>query len=252
MKDNLCAAIDTPVQTNRFLHYIEPVGVWSINPYRQCQHRCLYCISNSQGDSIPWFPAGAVVPALRSRLPQVPPDSELFVGALVDAYPSIERGLGITRLILRELVNQERPFCITTKSDLVTRDIDLLSEHPGHCDISISLCTLDDDALWLLEPGAPSSSERLAAIQMMRAAGIEVLIDAAPWIPGISNARELIVQRPGDVPIQFAPLDLHPFGGQITLLGRKYIQDEIEAEYYKERDSIGMIDGVVWKDPLPA
>lgn len=250
MKDNLCAAVDTTGTANRFLQYLDPVGVWSINPYRRCQHRCLYCISSSQGESSPWFPAGAVIPALRTRLPQVPATSEIFLGAIVDGYPPIERGLGITRLILRELVDQERPFCINTKSDLVTRDIDLLREHTAHCDVYMSLCSLDDDALWVLEPGAPSSFERLEAIRLLHAAGVEVAIDASPWIPGITDARELIAQRPEGVPMQFAPLNITHLGGVITLLGRKYTQPEIDADYLITRSTVGDIDGITWKDPI--
>jgi len=250
MQDNLCAKIDTVGDASQFLQYIASAGIWSINPYRHCQHRCIYCIARSQGESTPWHAPGAVIPVLRSALQQIPYDAEIFIGSLVDAYPPLERGLGITRLILRELVYQQRPFCINTKSDLVTRDIDLLDEHNGHCDVCLSLCSLDDDALWVLEPGAPSSLERLDAIRVLHQSDIEVIIDASPWIPGISNARELIAQRPDNVPVHFAPLDLRCLGGQITLLGRKYTQEEIDTAYCAERDALGEIDGVLWKETV--
>lgn len=250
MKDNLCATVETAGTANRFLHFVEEVGIWSVNPYRQCQHRCLYCLAGSQGESSPWYPAGSVIPAFRMQLPKVPLGSELFIGAMVDAYPPIEKGLGVTRLIIHELVDQERPCCITTKSDLVTRDIDLLLQHPGHCDVAISLCSLDDDSLWLLEPGAPSSTERLLAVEQLQTAGIAVMIDASPWIPGISDAWEIIVRRPDNVPVQFAPLDVRHSGGTMTLLGRKYTQEEIDDSYCRLRDEMGHIDGITWKDPL--
>lgn len=249
MWDTSLPARDARGAETQFVHYIDQAGIWSINPYRQCEHNCLYCIAGSQGRSEPWHPAAAVVPALRSHLTHLPDDIELFVGALVDAYPTIELTTGITRLVLRELVNQERPFCITTKSDLVTRDLDLLCEHAGHCDVIISLSTLDADVLWTLEPGAPTAAQRLDAVRELHAAGIQVAIDASPWIPGISRADEIIDRRPHDVPVQFAPLDLGRFGGSFTLGNRTYTQHEIDTAYLVARESVGSVVGVVWKDP---
>lgn len=237
-------------ENSRLLWFINEVGVWSLNPYRKCAFRCIYCIAGTQGEAIPWYPAGTVIPKLRDALGRVPHDTELFVGALADAYPPVEKELSLTRMILQELSRQERPFCINTKSTLVCRDMDILLSHTGHCDVYIGLCSLDDDAFRKLEPGAPSASERFDAIRTLNEAGIDVNIDAGPWIPGLSNAEDLIAKRPAGVNIQFEPLDIRHFGDSATILGRTFTQEEIDSYYRIERQKIGNIAGVLWKDPL--
>ncbi len=222
-----------------------------MNPYRKCAFRCIYCIAGTQGEATPWYPAGTVIPKLSAALGQVPHNTELFVGALTDAYPPVEKELCLTRTILKELSRQVRPLCITTKSTLICRDMDILSSHAGHCDVYIGLCSLDDDVLRKLEPGAPSASERFNAIRTLNEAGIDVNIDAGPWIPGISSAEELIAKRPAGVNIQFEPLDIRHFGDSATILGRTFTQEEINSYYRIERQKIGDITGVLWKDPLP-
>ncbi|MHB9133378.1 MAG: radical SAM family protein [Armatimonadota bacterium] len=181
---------------------------------------------------------------------KVPIDTELFIGAMTDAYPPQEKELGITRLILRELIAQRRPFCINTKSDLVCRDIDFLAAYQEHHDVCLSLCTLNEQALQALEPGAPTAAARLQALRQLHQAGIEVAIDASPWIPGISDADALIAVRPTGVTIQFAPLDIRHIGGSVRLLGRQLTQQEIDEAYHEERERLGEIAGVIWKDTL--
>jgi len=240
----------TAEQDDNFLvRKIKSIGIWSINPYRGCAHRCVYCVARHQGDAVPWFPKEEVISELRLRLTQVSRDTELFVGSLVDAYPAEEGQLKITRIILKELSEQRRPFCIGTKSSLVCRDIDILQDHPVHCDVYLSLCSLQNDVLQSLEPGAPSVLERLNALSRLAEAGVDVNIDAAPWIPGISNAEELIRKTPKNGKIQFAPLDTLVFGGTMKLMGTKYVQEEINKAYLAERQRIGDLPGVWWKDP---
>ena len=236
---------------DKLVHYLDIVGIWSINPYQRCAHRCQYCIACSQGESTPWYGADALIPVFRSGLAQVPGGTELFIGVLADAYPPVERDNGLTRLLIEELVRQQRPFCISSKSDLVCREIDLLAGYREHCDVYLSLCSMQEEALRVLEPGAPAAAQRIAALHRLHAAGIAVNIDAAPWIPGISDAAALIAMLPDGANIQFAPLDLHHCNGSITLLGWRYTQAEIDAAYRQERARIGEQARVIWKDPLP-
>jgi len=233
----------------RLVWFIEAVGIWSINPYRGCYHGCVYCIAHSQGEPVPWHSPDTAIPELRAALKGVAEDTELFVGSLIDAYPPAEKRLGLTREILKELSAQARPFCVSTKSALLCRDIDILVSHPAHCDVYMSLCALDEDALRVLEPGAPSVKERLEAMTTLSDAGIDVNIDAAPWIPGISDAAALIARRPPGVGIKFAPLDLAHAGGAMTLLGRTYTQRDVNRAYDEERKRVGSVHGVVWTDP---
>ena len=173
--------------------------VWSVNPYRACGIRCVYCIARSQGKAEPWFGPDRVTDELRTRIAEVPSDVEVFVGSLVDAYPREEEDLGVTRLVLSELSRQVRPFCINTKSNLVQRDADILVRHEGHCDVFMSLCSVDQGIISRLETNAPSVADRLQAVSVLDAAGVDVNIDAAPWIPGVSDIGALIDAWPAGV-----------------------------------------------------
>ena len=225
--------------------------VWSVNPYKACGIRCVYCIARSQGNAQPWFGPACVVDELRKRLADVPRDTELFVGALVDAYPPEEERLGVTRLALTELSLQARLFCINTKSCLVQRDSDILLKHKGHFDVFMSLCSIDQDLISSLEPFAPSVSDRLETISALHGAGIDVSIDAAPWIPGASDINSILNATPAGVRVQVAPLDIRHIGHEATIAGMCFTQEKINAAYNQHRNAVGNNPRVRWKEPVP-
>jgi len=223
---------------------------WSINPYRRCGIGCVYCIARSQGKAEPWFDRDHVTDELRSRLLAVPPEVEVGVGALIDAYPPEEEKLGLTRLVLAELSRQKRPFCVNTKSDLVQRDIDILINHDGHCDVFLSLCSLDESVLSELEPRAPSAADRLRAVSALHHAGVDIHIDASPWIPGVSDIGALLDALPAGVCIQVAPLDIRPLGPEATIAGMRFTQKRIHDAYRLHRKAVGDNPRVRWKVPF--
>lgn len=225
--------------------------VWSVNPYKQCGIRCVYCIARSQGKAVPWFGPDRVVDELRSRIAEVPPDVEVGVGALVDAYPQEEEELGVTRRVLTEMSRQTRPFCVNTKSNLVQRDTDILVQHQGHCDVFISLCALDESIISRLELNAPSVADRLQAVSALHHAGVDVNIDAAPWIPGVSDISALLDALPLGVHVQVAPLDIRHIGTEATLAGMSFTQEQINAAYRQHREAVGNNSRVRWKDTVP-
>jgi DNA repair photolyase len=230
------------------VHFISEVGIWSVNPYRGCPFRCVYCTARGQGEAVPRLMPDEAAARLREALQDVPPDAELFVGAMADAYPPVEAELGLTREVLREVSRQGRAFCVNTKGTLVTRDTDVLKAHQGHCDVYVSLGMLDEAAVRALEPGAPPAAERLHVIGELHAAGIDVNVDASPWIPGVSCLEELLDRLPAGVGVQVTPLDLRHLGGRITLLGRALAQADVNASYAVERRRLGDRPGVLWKD----
>jgi len=221
--------------------------VWSVNPYKACGIRCVYCIARSQGKAEPWFGADRVTDELRRRLAQVPLDVEVFIGALVDAYPPEEQDIGVTRAVLTELSRQGRPFCINTKSNLVQRDTDILVNHKGHCDVFLSLCSLDESIISQLEPNAPSVAERLQAVSTLFQAGVDINIDASPWIPGISDIGALLDVLPTEVHIQVAPLDIEHIGSEVKFAGMNFTQEQIDTEYQKHREAVDNDSRVRWK-----
>ena len=228
----------------KFVQFIESVKIWSINPYNRCSHRCVYCISGSPGESAPYYTRDKVGEELKKAIQDIDPVMEMGVGAVSDAYPPIEAELNITREALIMLSSLKRKFCVNTKSDQVLRDMDILKYHQVHCDVYMSVASLNEKALKELEPFAPSVSRRLEAVMKLHAEGIAVGIDASPWIPGISCAAALRKAVPIAIPIQFTPLDIQWIDWLRTSLN--FTQEEIDRAYAEEKNKNTSMKNVTW------
>lgn len=172
----------------------------SINPYRGCEHGCVYCYARPTHE---YFGLSAGLD-FESRIfvkPDAPRllESELSsnrwkpqtiaLSGVTDCYQLVERSLKITRQCLEVLSRFRNPCCIVTKSHLVTRDIDILSrmaEWNGAA-VFISLSSLRSELLDRLEPRAARPHKRLQAIQTLHEAGVPVGLLAAPAIPGLND-----------------------------------------------------------------
>lgn len=172
----------------------------SINPYRGCEHGCIYCYARptheylglSSGlDFETRIMAKLDAPQLlrqelsaRSWTPQV-----IAMSGVTDCYQPIERKLKITRGCLEVLAEFRNPVCIVTKNHLVTRDIDLLSELArfNAAGVYVSVTSLDPELAAKLEPRASLPAHRLDAIRRLREAGVPVGVMVAPVIPAITD-----------------------------------------------------------------
>jgi len=172
----------------------------SINPYRGCEHGCIYCYARPTHEYL-GFSAGLdfetrilvkeEAPKLLAKelsakkwVPQI-----LAMCGVTDPYQPIERRLELTRGCLEVLAEFRNPVGIVTKSSMVTRDIDLLqrlAEH-GAVAVSISLTTLDPDLHAVMEPRTTTPRERLRTIRRLADAGIPVRVMTAPVIPGLTD-----------------------------------------------------------------
>ena len=180
----------------------------SINPYRGCEHGCIYCFAR------PTHAYHDLSPGLdfESRLFAKPNAAKLLweelgkpgytvrpmaLGTNTDPYQPIEGKWRITRSVLEVLAETRHPLTITTKSDRVTRDIDLLApmaEQQLAC-VAISVTSLTSEIARTLEPRAPRPEKRLAAIRALSEAGIPTYVAIAPIVPGITDHEiEHIVQ----------------------------------------------------------
>ncbi len=172
----------------------------SINPYRGCEHGCIYCFARP---SHAYFGLSSGLD-FETRLfakPQAPELLErelsrpgyrcrtIAIGTNTDPYQPIERQRRIMRAILEVLSAFHHPVCITTKSALVVRDIDLLASLAGRglARVAISLTTLDRDLARRLEPRAAVPERRLAAIGLLAKAGIPTMVMVAPVIPALTD-----------------------------------------------------------------
>jgi len=174
----------------------------SINPYRGCEHGCVYCFARP---SHAWL---GLSPGLdfESRLFYKPDAPELLrrelaargyrpapiaVGINTDAWQPVERKLRITRALLEVLLECRHPFSIVTKSALIERDLDLLAAAArlGLVSVAVSVTTLDRKLARVMEPRAAAPHRRLEVIRKLSDAGVPVSVLVAPLIPVLTDGE---------------------------------------------------------------
>ncbi len=180
----------------------------SINPYRGCEHGCVYCyarpthayldLSPGLDFETKLFAKTNAVALLRSELAaQHYQCSPIALGANTDPYQPIERKYRITREILEVLAETRHPVTIVTKGALVERDIDLLAALAAinAAQVFISITTLDTELARRLEPRATAPLRRVETVRRLADAGIPVGVLVAPTIPGLNdNEMESILE----------------------------------------------------------
>jgi len=223
--------------------------VWTINPYAACEFRCVYCITQAQGESRPKLAADAVRAQLRAELAEAPAKFGIVVGGMSDAYPRVEDEHGLTRRVLEELIAQGREFHVVTKGTGILRDLDLLVPHRHAVKVQVSLSAVDDAVLAALDPGAPSARERLALVATLAGAGLDVTVAVTPWIPEVTEVDAILARVPRGVDLQVGPLTVPLFHDGIRVLGRRWTQDEIDRRYVAERRRAGADARVRWLYP---
>lgn len=172
----------------------------SINPYRGCEHGCIYCYARPTHEYLGWsagldFESKIMVKEDAPQLLRRELSSKkwkpqcLALSGVTDCYQPIERKLKLTRRILEVLAEFRNPVGIVTKNRLVTRDIDVLQELAAYQCVAIfvSLTTLDLSLNRVLEPRTSSPAQRLEAIRQLAEAGVPVGVMTAPVIPGLND-----------------------------------------------------------------
>jgi DNA repair photolyase len=190
----------------------------SINPYRGCEHGCIYCYARPTHEYL-GFSAGLdfesrimvkeEAPELLARELSAPrwKPQVLVMSGVTDPYQPIERRLQLTRRCLEVLARFCNPVAIITKNQLVTRDTDLLGELAAHraAAVNISVTSLDPKLQRVLEPRTSTPRARLDAIAQLRAAGIPVGVMVAPIIPGLTDHEvPAILRAAAEAGAQFA------------------------------------------------
>ncbi len=174
----------------------------SINPYRGCEHGCVYCFARPSHAFLGLSPGLDFETQLRAK-PEAAAVlrrelgraryacAPVNLGANTDPYQPIERDRRLTRAILEVLAECHHPVTIITKSALVVRDLDLLAPMAarGLAQVTISLTTLDPALAAILEPRAARPPRRLATIARLAAAGIPVGVFTSPMIPAINDGE---------------------------------------------------------------
>ena len=203
----------------------------SINPYRGCEHGCIYCFARPTHAFLDLSPGLD----FESRLFAKPDAARLLakelaapgydcrpiaLGTNTDPYQPIETRYRITRECLEVLVEARHPFTITTKSDRVLADIDLIERaaRDGLAAVAVSVTSIDPAVARTLEPRAPHPERRLRAVRRLTEAGVPVLMSISPVIPHITDgdieglvtrAAEAGARAIGFIPIRL-PLEVAP------------------------------------------
>jgi DNA repair photolyase len=181
----------------------------SINPYRGCEHGCIYCYARpahaymglSPGldfESKLFFKPGAarLLEAELSRKAYKP--ATIHIGGNTDPYQPQERRLRVTRGVIEVLSRFNHPFSIITKSALIRRDLDLLSPMAALdlVRVAISVTTLDRKLARVMEPRAATPERRLDALRALSEAGVPTAVMFAPVIPGLNDHElEAVLER---------------------------------------------------------
>ena len=181
----------------------------SINPYRGCEHGCIYCFARPTHAFLDLSPGldfesrlfakPAAPDLLRTELARRGYVAKpIAFGTNTDPYQPIEAEWRIMRGCLEVLAECRHPLTITTKSDRVTRDIDLLAPMAaqGLVAVMLSVTSLDRTVAMTLEPRAPTPERRLAAVRKLADAGVPVFVSISPVIPAITDHElEHLVER---------------------------------------------------------
>lgn len=175
---------------------------WTINPYRGCEFACKYCYARYTHEFMDLSPEAFEdriyakqfsATAFRAELRRVPASDPIAIGTATDPYQPAERRFGLTREILRIFAGEKRrQLSVTTKSDLVLRDIELLRAvaHANRLHVNITVTTIDERLARLLEPRAPRPALRLHAVRALSDAGIEVGVFPNPIMPCLTDSEE--------------------------------------------------------------
>ncbi|PRF20213.1 PA0069 family radical SAM protein [Burkholderia multivorans] len=172
----------------------------SLNPYRGCEHGCIYCFARPTHSYLGLSPgldfesriyakinAAELLEREISRKSYVP--EPIALGVNTDAYQPVERDLRITRSVIEVMHDRGLPFAAITKSSLIERDLDLLAPmaESGQVMAAVTITTLDADLARTLEPRAATPARRLRTIRALRDAGVPVGVSIAPLIPFVTE-----------------------------------------------------------------
>lgn len=177
--------------------------IWTINPYRGCEFGCKYCYARYAHEFMELhdpelferriYAKRFHAPSFRAELKRVKRGECIWIGTATDPYQPAERRFRITRQMLEVFAGQSAlEFGITTKSDLVARDADLLARigRRNAVRVNLTITTLDGRLARLIEPRAPRPELRMAAVRKLTEAGVAVGVLAHPVMPLINDSEE--------------------------------------------------------------
>lgn len=209
---------------------------WTINPYRGCEFGCRYCYARythefmEMRDGMEFeqkiYVKQHAAELLRHELRRVKPGESIALGTATDPYQPAERRYEVTRAVLEEFARQRGfELGIVTKSNMVTRDLDLLKvvAKSNRLSIHVTVTTLNVDLARILEPRAPRPDLRMESVRALAQAGLRVGISCSPVVPGITDSApdlEAVIRAASDSGAHYVfanPLFLKPCSAAVFL-----------------------------------
>jgi DNA repair photolyase len=174
----------------------------SINPYRGCEHGCIYCYARPNHAYVGLSPGidfetklfvkqnAAELLEQEFSKPSYRPRT-IMMGGVTDIYQPIERGYGVTRSLLQVMERWRHPVAMITKSQLVLRDLDIIAPLAarGLAKVAVSVTTLDRRIARVMEPRAAAPHRRIETIRILAEAGVPVTVMTAPLIPALNDSE---------------------------------------------------------------
>jgi DNA repair photolyase len=236
----------TEITAKTILNHVKQPDTWfglkyNMNLYRGCQHQCIYCDSRSEcyrlGDLADIRFKSNSLDLLQDVLPRKRVRGTIGFGSMNDPYMPIEKELRLVRGALDIIRRHRFPVHILTKSDLVLRDLDLLSEINGvYAAVSFTVTTADDHLARKLEPGAPPPSRRYQAMRVLADAGILTGVTMMPILPFLEddpeNIRQIVIQAADNGASYIIPA----FGMTLRPGSRDYFYQKLDHQFPGVKD----------------
>ena len=209
----------------------------SVNPYRGCEHGCIYCYARPTHSYLNFSPGldfetqivakHNIAEVLRSELcaPRYVPRL-INIGSATDCYQPVERDLKLTRSLIEVMRDARHPFSLITKSSGVERDLDLLAPLAAQrlAAVYVTITTLDATLARRMEPRAAAPHRRLRTIRALAEAGVPVGVSVAPQIPFITEDMEQVLEAARDAGARSAFYTVLRLPWELDTLFREWLQ----------------------------
>ena len=214
-----------------------------INPYTGCQHGCSYCYARFMkrvtGHKEPWGEFVDVkinAAELLQREIRKKKRGRVWISGVCDPYQPLEAHYRLTRQCLEILAHNNWPVIIQTRTPLVLRDIDIIKEFQD-IEVGLSVTTADDDIRKLFEPDAPTTGDRIMALDELHKAGIRTYAMIAPVLPGAEGLVDLLRGK-----IDYVLIDRMNYHYADRIYRKYGLEDNLTDEFfYRTRDILASL-----------
>lgn len=214
--------------------------LYNCNHYYGCQYDCRYCYARKiyywKKDWANAEPVENAVELAKREVDRLEPGRVMF-SSMTDPYQPVEEKTGLTRQLLRVLLESKHLVLVMTKSDLVLRDLDILRGH-DNVEVGFTITSLEDQPKW--EPGARGNTARIESLIKLHDAGVKTFASMEPWVPQITKPVEIMeklgpwVDRWIIGTLNYSGVDYGFYGGEMPELLRYVKEKGLKVMWKKE------------------